>query len=80
MPIHAQNLHEVVLRNAPQLNEQMTRLEYSEPTVGFVFKFFYWCIQSRLIYPPSFLKLRDLEEIFGWNGDKGCELFLRYQI
>uniref|UniRef100_F1KPJ4 Bridge-like lipid transfer protein family member 1 C-terminal domain-containing protein n=1 Tax=Ascaris suum TaxID=6253 RepID=F1KPJ4_ASCSU len=32
MPIHAQNLHEVVLRNAPQLNEQMTRLEYSEPT------------------------------------------------
>uniref|UniRef100_A0A914RPV7 Uncharacterized protein n=1 Tax=Parascaris equorum TaxID=6256 RepID=A0A914RPV7_PAREQ len=33
MPIHAQNLHEVVLRNAPQLNEQMTRLEYSEPTL-----------------------------------------------
>ncbi|VDM45903.1 unnamed protein product [Toxocara canis] len=32
MPIHAQNLHEVVLRNAPQLNEQMTRLEYSEPS------------------------------------------------
>ncbi|VDK38549.1 unnamed protein product [Gongylonema pulchrum] len=33
MPVHAQNLHEVVLRNVSQLNEQMTRLEYSVPTV-----------------------------------------------
>ncbi|VDN01800.1 unnamed protein product [Thelazia callipaeda] len=32
MPIHAQNLHEVVLRNVSQLNEQITRLEYSTPT------------------------------------------------
>ncbi|VDK65860.1 unnamed protein product [Onchocerca ochengi] len=31
-PIHAQNLHEVVLRNVSQLNEQMTRLEYNIPT------------------------------------------------
>ncbi|MCP9260407.1 DNA mismatch repair protein Msh6 [Dirofilaria immitis] len=31
-PIHAQNLHEVVLRNVSQLNEQMTRLEYNAPT------------------------------------------------
>uniref|UniRef100_A0A915Q466 DNA mismatch repair proteins mutS family domain-containing protein n=1 Tax=Setaria digitata TaxID=48799 RepID=A0A915Q466_9BILA len=31
-PIHAQNLHEVVLRNVSQLNEQITRLEYSTPT------------------------------------------------
>uniref|UniRef100_A0A158Q731 FSA_C domain-containing protein n=1 Tax=Elaeophora elaphi TaxID=1147741 RepID=A0A158Q731_9BILA len=31
-PIHAQNLHEVVLRNVSQLNEQITRLEYNAPT------------------------------------------------
>ncbi|CAG9534922.1 unnamed protein product [Cercopithifilaria johnstoni] len=31
-PIHAQNLHEVVLRNVSQLNEQITRLEYNSPT------------------------------------------------
>lgn len=33
-PIHAQNLHEVVLRNVSQLNEQITRLEYNAPTVS----------------------------------------------
>uniref|UniRef100_A0A8L7TDP8 FSA_C domain-containing protein n=1 Tax=Brugia malayi TaxID=6279 RepID=A0A8L7TDP8_BRUMA len=31
-PIYAQNLHEVVLRNVSQLNEQITRLEYNAPT------------------------------------------------
>uniref|UniRef100_A0A1I7VD79 FSA_C domain-containing protein n=1 Tax=Loa loa TaxID=7209 RepID=A0A1I7VD79_LOALO len=31
-PIHAQNLHEVVLRNVSQLNEQITRLEYNAAT------------------------------------------------
>ncbi|KAL3998683.1 Fragile site-associated protein C-terminus family protein [Acanthocheilonema viteae] len=31
-PIYAQNLHEVVLRNVSQLNEQITRLEYNFPT------------------------------------------------
>lgn len=33
IPIHAQNLHEVVLRNVSQLNEQITRLEYRAATV-----------------------------------------------
>lgn len=41
MPVHAQSLHEVVLRNVSQLNEQMTRLEYSVPTVCFFKMFFF---------------------------------------